>query len=674
LARSIDADIPNQVQIAFGKRAKGDKGFRADDALAGSDEIGDEIAELFVPAHAGDRDQIVWAGNAVHFGNTVDRQQILGQRLDVAGFNVHEDQSSNHSDRYRPGGTGTSGATAAMIAFAATAHAIAEASGKNDKVALMAAYLRTLADDDLAAAARFFTGNPFAQREERTLAVGGRTIVAAAHAAWGFNAADLSAGYRATGDLGAALGPFVRPSVDLGLFRETLSPARLKALLDEIADAAGKSAGRKRAILCERILSACTDALEATYVIKIMTGELRIGLREGLVVEAVAAAFERDIGAVRRAASAAGDLGAVALAAKHDTLSGVSLAYHAPLAFMLASPIAYGSAYKELAAGTWLVEDKYDGVRIQAHVTVQRVSLYSRTLNDVAAAFPEITAALRTLPAACILDGEIVAQRDDRVLPFRYLQARLQRKVVAADLQSDVPVRFIVFDLLARGDDVLLDTALAERRGQLAEVLAAAREPVALAPWTALQSGSSPASIHERFESARGAGNEGLIFKRTDAPYAPGRRGKWWLKLKRELSTLDVVVVAVEWGHGKRAQVLSDYTFAVRGSANQLLTIGKAYSGLTDAEIAELTPWFLAHQTGKRGYALAVEPQIVIEVAFDIIQRSELHESGFALRFPRIVRLRPDKLPADIDTLERVEAIYREMLEREGVQEKRSIR
>jgi DNA ligase-1 len=554
-----------------------------------------------------------------------------------------------------------------MIAFARTAHAIGAVPGKLEKIALMADYLRTLADDDLAAATRFFTGNPFAQREERRLAVGGRTIAAAARNAWGISDAELSAGYRATGDLGAALGPLVRPTADLGLFRETLTPARLKTLLDEIADARGKSAGRKRQVLCERILGACTDSTEAIYVIKIMTGDLRIGLREGLVIDAIALSFERDPNAVRRAASSAGDVGAVALAAKHDVLADVALAYHAPLAFMLASPIAYGSAYKDLAGGGWLVEDKYDGVRIQAHVTPERISLFSRTLNDVGGAFPEIVTALRALAAPCMLDGEIVAQREGRVLPFRYLQARLQRKVVAAELLDDVPVRFIVFDLLARGDDVLIDSALVDRRKQLAEVLADARGPVAVAPWTALPSGSSPETIHERFETSRSAGHEGLIFKRTDAPYAPGRRGKWWLKLKRELSTLDCVVVAVEWGHGKRAQVLSDYTFAVRGPGGGLMTIGKAYSGLTDAEIAQLTSWFLAHSTGKRGHALAVEPQMVLEIAFDIIQPSTLHESGFALRFPRIVRLRPDKRPDDIDTLERVKEIYREMLEREGV-------
>jgi DNA ligase-1 len=179
--------------------------------------------------------------------------------------------------------------------------------------------------------------------------------------------------------------------------------------------------------------------------------------------------------------------------------------------------------------------------------------------------------------------------------------------------------------------------------------------------------------VNERFDAARARRNEGLMLKRARAPYLPGRRGKWWLKLKRELSTLDVVVVAVEWGHGKRSAALSDYTFAVRGKRDALLTIGKAYSGLTDSEIAALTPWFLDHrlpldrQRAKaRSHELPVEPKIVLEVAFDIVAESDLHESGFSLRFPRIVRIRDDKSPAEIDTIERVVEIYREMLTREG--------
>ena len=361
-----------------------------------------------------------------------------------------------------------------MIAFARTCAAIAATASKLEKIALVAEYLSALDDADLAPAARFFTGNPFPQAQERNLAVGGRTIVDAAAATWGVDDAALGVAYRATGDLGAALGPFLRPSHDLGLFRETLTPARLYALLDEIADASGKNAQKRRRILCERIFSACTDPLEATYVVKIMTGELRIGLREGLVVDAVAQAFARDPRAVRRAASAAGDLGAVALAAKHDALDQVTIAYHAPIAFMLASPIAYGSEYKDLAVAAWLVEDKYDGIRVQAHVTPERVSLFSRTLNDVAAAYPEVIAALRALPGSFALDGELVAVRDGRVLPFRFLQGRLQRKDVSPDLLREVPVRYVAFDALARDEEFLLDSPLAERRARLAELLASA--------------------------------------------------------------------------------------------------------------------------------------------------------------------------------------------------------
>jgi DNA ligase-1 len=426
------------------------------------------------------------------------------------------------------------------------------------------------------------------------------------------------------------------------------------------------------------VLGACTDPLEATYVIKIVTGELRIGLREGLIVDAVAAAFEAAPIALRRAASAAGDIGAVAIAAKHGTLDNIEIAYHAPIGFMLATPIAYGSEYKELAAGTWIVEDKYDGIRAQAHVTPGRVSLFSRTLNDVSASYPEVVAALRDIPGSFALDGEIVAERDGRVLPFRYLQARLQRKDVSAELMAEVPVRYVAFDILARNDRFLLDEPLAARRAVLTETLGGSSAHIELAPWTPLATRAAAESIQEDFAAARERGNEGVMFKRVDAPYAPGRRGKWWLKLKRELSTLDCVVVGVEWGHGRRSQVLSDYTFAVRSPAG-LVPIGKAYSGLTDVEIAEMTAWFLAHRLPEDEAAhaystlalgrneIVVEPTVLVEIAFDIIQRSELHASGFSLRFPRIVRLRQDKSAGDADTLDRVGEIYAEMLEREGV-------
>ncbi len=168
---------------------------------------------------------------------------------------------------------------------------------------------------------------------------------------------------------------------------------------------------------------------------------------------------------------------------------------------------------------------------------------------------------------------------------------------------------------------------------------------------------STPQELDQLFEASQARGNEGLMIKDPESAYTPGRRGKSWLKLKRELATLDVVVTAVEYGHGKRIGVLSDYTFAVR-DGDKLVNIGKAYSGLTDAEIAEMTKWFLDHTLEDQGFRLVVEPKIVLEVAFNNMMRSDRHESGYALRFPRIVRLRPDKLPEEADTIARVKEIY----------------
>ncbi len=553
-----------------------------------------------------------------------------------------------------------------MKRFALVCEAVAATSSKTEKVALLAQYLRSLDDADLAAAARFLAGDPLAGETARA-SVGGATIVAAARAVWGVTDAALGYSYRASGDLGTALGALVRPPLDLGFFRETLTPSSLGAWLRSVAAITGKSAATRRRLACERLLASCDGELEARYVIKVLTGELRIGLREGLVLEAVGAAFDAGGAATRRAARAVRDPGALALAARRGTLDEVVVSYGAPIGFMLATPIPYDSAYTDLAAGSWIVEDKFDGIRAQIHKHGSEVRIFSRTHNDIAAAFPEVALAAAALRSDVILDGEIVARRDGRVLPFRYLQPRLQRKHADAALREQIPASFVAFDLLADGADLIVDLPLTQRRRRLDGVLPAAEHLIAAAA-LALDPTPSTERVRELFAAARERGNEGLVFKRSDAPYVPGRRGKWWLKLKRELSTIDAVVVAVEWGHGKRNAVLSDYTFAVRSAGDRLLVIGKAYSGLTDAEIATMTQWFSSHRTGTFGrHAIAVEPTVVVEIAFDIIQKSSLHDSGYALRFPRIVRLRPDKAPADADTIADVERIYAEMLEREGV-------
>jgi DNA ligase-1 len=558
--------------------------------------------------------------------------------------------------------------TRAMLAFANACDDIAARPAKTAKIERLAAYLRPLAEPDLRAAARFFTGNPLAAHDERKLAIGGRTLLAAAERTWNVDPALVSVAYRQTGDLGEALARVAREPATLDLFAETLTPASFAAMLEELAAATGKAAGKRRQGVCERAFRACRDPREVAYVAKILTGELRIGLREGLVLDAIALAFDRDVAIVRRAAMAAADVGAVAVAARAGDLESIAIRYGAPIGFMLATPMAFGTSYRELAAGTWLVEDKYDGIRAQAHLRGGTVRLYSRTFNEISRAFPEVVAAFAACPHDAIFDGEIVARRGDAILPFRYLQPRLGRVDPDAALRAEIPVQFVAFDVLAAGDRFLLDEPLVERRAEVSALIVRS-DALIVAPWHTLEPGTSPQEIAERFDAARVRGNEGLMLKRTDAPYAPGRRGKWWLKLKRELSTLDVVVTGVEWGHGKRKGVLSDYTFAVRRSASEseLLAIGKAYSGLTDAEIAEMTTWFLDHQRGTTGRRLDVAPEIVIEVAFDVVQKSTLHRSGYSLRFPRIVRLRFDKRADEIDTLADVERIYAAMLEREGV-------
>ncbi|HEX3369605.1 MAG TPA: hypothetical protein VHS56_08525, partial [Candidatus Cybelea sp.] len=309
-----------------------------------------------------------------------------------------------------------------MERFALTAQLIGSTSAKLEKVAALAQYLLSLDDADLVAATRFFTGTPFAARDGRKLSVGGATIVEAARRLWNFDDAALEAAYRATGDLGAALGRLVRTPRESTLFDDRLTPAMLDALFGEIADASGKRSGRRREAVLERILRACEDPLTATYVVKIVTGDLRVGLREGLVLEAIGEAFGAAPAAVRRGLMAAGDVGAVALAAKHGTLGEVRVEYGAPIGFMLATPIPYGDAYGDLGGDAWLVEDKYDGIRAQAHVRNGQARLYSRRLNDVSAAYPELIAALAAIEREVILDGEIVAMRDGRVLPFRMLQ------------------------------------------------------------------------------------------------------------------------------------------------------------------------------------------------------------------------------------------------------------
>lgn len=531
---------------------------------------------------------------------------------------------------------------------------VGETSSRLAKVDFLASYLRGLEDDaDLRLAAVWLTGEALPRKAgRRALHAGSATIRRALLAI-----------------------PHVREERYREISLSQNDSARTtRLLLQEIplkpqpADLAGLAQFFQSLLeatgALERIerLTARLGTLhpvEAETVVKLITGDLRIGLKEGLVEDAIASAFQADPAAVRHAHMLTGDIGETAALARHGRLAEAMLRPLVPVKCMLAAPLERNEAdnrplFEKLpfAPPFWL-EPKYDGIRAQLHKSGREAALFSRDLRPLDAEFPELIAAARALPGDFILDGELIAFAEGRKLGFADLQKRLGRKQADGDLFLDegggqsVPLRFVAFDLLWRNGAPLMDLPLVERRGHL-ETLKLA-PPFEIIP---IHAADTPAEVEARFKLELQDGHEGLIAKDPASPYSPGRRGQSWLKLKGVMPTLDCVVVAAEQGHGKRSDVLSDYTFAVRDEeTGTLRVLGKAYSGLTDDEIEELTDHFLRTTLRKERRKHHVEPEIVLEIAFDAIRRSPRHDSGLALRFPRIKAIRRDKTVADIDTL-----------------------
>ncbi len=543
----------------------------------------------------------------------------------------------------------------ALEAFARAADAVAATTKKLAKAALLGAYFHTLADDDLARAARYFAGHQFALNDARTTNVGGGMLRDAIGEVSGLEVENLRPRYVRLGDAGEVASEAFAESGRGEAVAPTFTLAEVESLLEVLSETRGTK--NKRAVLAGALRRA--TPIEAKYLVKLLAGDLRIGLQEGLVEDAVARAFGRPLAEVARSNMLAGDIGETALAARRGELGGARMRLFHPLKFMLATAAADAADAARTMPAEFLVEDKFDGIRGQAHVERGRVALYTRTLDEVTHRFPELVAPLRSLPSAVILDGEILPARGREILPFAELQKRLGRKTVSDELLAEVPVVFVAYDLLYAGGRVLFDEPLAERRRALEDLIeGASGESVGSAGTLRLSEAKlvgESGALDAEFDAARARGNEGLMIKDPRSSYKPGKRGREWLKLKRALATLDVVVTAVEVGHGKRRHLLSDYTFAVRRSEEdaELLNVGKAYSGLTDVELAELTEWFRAHtlQEFAHGRVRTVEPLVVLEVTFDRVQESKRHKSGYSLRFPRILRLRADKTAAEIDTL-----------------------
>ncbi|MGH2427727.1 MAG: ATP-dependent DNA ligase [Candidatus Limnocylindria bacterium] len=537
--------------------------------------------------------------------------------------------------------------------FAATADAVGATRSKLRKRDLLAGYLRTLERGDLTAAVTFFAGRPLSNAEER-LGLGWVQQSAALAAASGADETALRAAYLRHSDLGDVAAELLRERAPVG---RGISVADVAAGFRAMSAA---STAEERVRLMADLFRFAT-ASEARYVARIAARETRIGLREGLLEEAIAAAFDRPLAKVRRAHMLLGEPAEAALLAREDRLDEASLHIGRPIRFMLATPVADAAEVMRRVGEEAWIEDKYDGIRAQLHrLEDGSVRLFSRDLNEIGRAFPEIVTAAESLPGPLLIDGELVPWREGSVLDFAALQTRLGRVNPSAKLLEDVPVALVAFDLLHHAGHDLLEAPLRERRARL-EALALPERTGERMLYAHLATARSSEAIDAHFDDARDRRNEGLMVKDPDSTYQPGRRGLGWLKLKKALATLDCVVVGVEWGHGKRRGVLSDYTFAVRETDApdaRLLTIGKAYTGLTDLEIAKMTEHFKSITLRDFGRYRTVVPEVVVEIAFDRIQRSARHRSGFALRFPRIVRMRDDKAPAEIDTLAAAEQLF----------------
>ncbi len=576
---------------------------------------------------------------------------------------------------------------ARFAAFAEALRDIAATPGRLAKADRLGAFLADIDDDDLARAARYAAGRVFPLADQRTVNVGGALLLGATQAATGAGADGLRAALVRLGDPG---------DVAAEALGDRPGSALMLADIEHVFEALAGMRGSKARGAAVAALLAQLGADEARFAVRLLAGDLRTGMLDGGVELALSRAFEATVADLQRAHMLTGDIGETAVLARHRRLGTAAMRPFHPVKFMLATAAEDAADVERQIEAPFLVEDKFDGIRAQAHVafdappeaapgvdgpidlhgeTVEttagtvRVALFSRTLDAVGRSFPDLTGPLAALAARAtgglVLDGEIVpVGPDGRIAPFQGLQPRLGRKTVTPAMLAAAPAAFVVYDALDLDGRVLLDEPLTERQAALdglglppaespsteARVFRSVVTPVAAA-----------SDLDAAFDAARGRGNEGLMIKKAGSLYLPGRRGRDWLKLKKALATLDVVVTSVEVGSGGRRHLLSDFTFAVRasGTDDTLLTVGKAYSGLTDAELTELTAWFEAHtlQTFAHGKVRVVQPEVVVEVAFDRIQPSPRHKSGFAMRFPRIVRLRPDKPVSEIDTLESVAAL-----------------
>jgi DNA ligase-1 len=569
--------------------------------------------------------------------------------------------------------------------FVETCEKIRSTTKKNEKIDIISNYITNLDETSLSIAVLFLSGRALPIGSTRTLNIGFTTIMESLSEIAMLDIKDIQNIHLKHGDIGAMAEYAVSKKHIISLFnqQERISLSYVYHLFKKIANISGSGSNKNKKNILKGLLIACSP-LESKYLIKIITGEMRIGSVEGLVEIALSRAFDRELQYIREAMLISGDISQVAVLAKKNILHNAIMKPFVPVSFMLADVMFSAEEIINYYNKPLICEYKYDGIRLQMHKFDNKVRLFSRNLVDITYAFPELVKAaiestIRTPDTTTtihnqvdfILDGELIALKNDRPLHFQELQKRLRRKNVTDDITTEIPIYYIVYDIMYFKDNQVLKKSLLDRKNILSTI--SFKKPIINSSYKILDSIEQIIAI---FNESKDIGHEGLVVKDPLSQYHPGKRGRYWMKLKKELDTIDAVIVIAEYGHGKRAGVLSDYTFAVidedddddknlKNNHNNYLensrlkTIGKAYSGLTDKEIDEMTERLREIIIENNGNRILVKPEIVLEVAFDTIQKSDRHNSGFALRFPRIKNIRTDKSLKDIDTLEKVRQIYK---------------
>ena len=543
------------------------------------------------------------------------------------------------------------------MSFAELCQRVEGVSGSLEKVDLVAAFLKNLDDDELAVASGFIMGDLFSPSMDLVMGVGPSILYEAMARACGCSTERISDMLRATGDPGLVASAAVDKKKPIGFAAfikdEPLSIKEVYQRLVAVARASGKGSQDAKVKNLQYLFSQATP-LEAQYIARLAIEDMRIGIGEGGVRDAIAQAFSQDASKVERAYNLTNDIGLVAVNARKGTLADLSVLINHPIKMMLAQ-VGEGISASMQELGSAAIEWKYDGARVQIHKDGKRVRIFSRRLEDVTRSLPEIVRLAQEVRAdKAILDGEVVAiGKDSRPLAFQEILKRFRRKYNVEKQAKETPLHLFLFDLIYLDGQSTVDLPLTRRR----ELLEGIADPSILADQVI---SDSVQKAEEIYHQALEKGHEGLILKNSMSVYAPGKRGKNWLKIKPVMETLDLVVIGAKWGEGRRASFLGSYRLACMDqSSGRLLDVGWVATGLTDEALSELTEMFRELVILEKGMEVELKPAVIFEVAYEEIQKSQSYSSGYALRFPRLVRVRDDKSLEEADSLERVESLYR---------------